>query len=326
MIEKKHEKTFKNIGRLKRMKLYTLVKNVRNKILSASIILQRIIRFLAEKNVLPEKLWRKLQPIGIFKLRINTQAFLYDSSEEDQLSRNIVWTNFRDWEPMSVSIFYEFSKVSNYVIDIGAYTGIYSLIACTANNYCKVFIFEPNPNMIANIERNCCINNFIDRVKIYNIALSDENGDFEFGITAKDRTASGLITSLNEHQSIDSIIRAEVWKLDDLFDREELNEATLVKIDVEGNELKTLKGMTKIIGYFKPVFLIECLTQKKYIEVENYLRNYGYYNYFHIGSDNLSNISNGYRIETGNTNYLFLPNNKWLSIVSKYLLKDQRKF
>ena len=301
------------------MNLNILIKGIRNKILAKSIVVQKTIKFFAEKKIIPKVLWNKLQPIGIFKLKISEKFFLYNSSEDDQISRSIVWTNFKDWEPISVSIFYEFSKVSNSVLDIGSYTGIYSLIACAANNACKVFTFEPNPNMISSIEKNCAVNEFKDRIKIYNVALSDENGTFEFGIT-QNRTASGLIANLDEHQYIDSLIKVKVWKLDDLFEQEKLKEANLVKIDVEGNELKTLKGMAKIIEYNKPVFLIECLSENKYKEIENYLTDYGYYSRFHMGKDNLFNLSNGFRAEAGNPNYLFLPNNKWTNIVNKYLV------
>ena len=303
------------------MKLFTLLKKVRNKIMSESIILKKTIQFLAGKKILPQILWNKLPPIGVFKLKINGDDFLYDSFENDFISRSIVWTNFRNWESLSVSIFYEFSKVSNSVLDIGAYTGIYSLIACAANSICRVCAFEPNPNMILNIEKNCAVNRFKDRIRIYNVALSDENGTFEFGI-AEDRTASGLIANLDKNQSIDSVIRVKVWKLDDLFEQEKLNEVNLVKIDVEGNELKTLKGMTKIIEYNKPVFLIECLSESKYKKIETYLKNYGYNYYYHVGKDNLFNLSNGFRIEVGNPNFLFLPNNELINIVNKYLAQN----
>ena len=168
--------------------------------------------------------------------------------------------------------------------------------------------------MIPNIEKNIKINCYSKRVKIYNIALSNENGSFDFAIT-KDRTASGLITNLNKRQRVDSIQNVKVWKLDDLLKNEE-RKVDLIKIDVEGNEAETLKGMCGIIEQFRPTILIECLSEEKYNQVKNYLKKYNYYNCYHIGKENIKEISNEYRNEVNYPNFLFVYKNKHFEVIN----------
>src|SRR5262245_40045897 len=103
----------------------------RNHLVARMFFVQRLIRHLSRQKVLPKTIWAKIQPIGTFDLELpDGNTIRYCSDENDQLARSVVWTDFADWESSSVKVFCELAKTAKYVLDIGAYTGIYSLIAC----------------------------------------------------------------------------------------------------------------------------------------------------------------------------------------------------
>jgi FkbM family methyltransferase len=68
---------------------------------------------------------------------------------------------------------------SGVFIDVGANTGIYSLLAAAANPVTEVFAFEPVPSIRLRLERNLSINpGLAARISVEPVALSDREGSF----------------------------------------------------------------------------------------------------------------------------------------------------
>jgi len=91
-------------------------------------------------------------------------------------------------------------------------------------------------------------------VQIFRNALSDENGEQTFYWVKDNPAYSGLSKrkfSENKVQPID----VEVKKLDDLIP--ENVKLKFIKIDVEGAELKVLRGAERIIRQYKPIIAFE---------------------------------------------------------------------
>ncbi|MEM4313249.1 MAG: FkbM family methyltransferase [Thermoplasmata archaeon] len=88
----------------------------------------------------------------------------------------------------------------------------------------------------------------MENVKVFPIALAEERGYSYFDFA--ENSSMGKLKN-EEHQFI-------VYK--DLVDRLVTEEIVLppniVKIDVEGAELKVLIGMSKTIDYFKPIIFV----------------------------------------------------------------------
>jgi len=83
---------------------------------------------------------------GEIKLKICGKSISYIVTKEDDLSA-VVRSNLKGWEDESRHIFELLSYKSQVVLDIGAYTGIYSLIALLSNSSSKVIAFEPDPKI-----------------------------------------------------------------------------------------------------------------------------------------------------------------------------------
>jgi hypothetical protein len=68
--------------------------------------------------------------------------------------------NKMKWEKQSTDLWSEIARKSKVIIDIGANTEYYSLIAKAINSNSKVFGFEPIPHIYKWYVENCKINSF----------------------------------------------------------------------------------------------------------------------------------------------------------------------
>lgn len=116
-------------------------------------------------------------------------------------------------------------------VDIGANLGIYSLLA-TDLGY-QAVLFEPEPVHLAFLERN-------QIGQTFGVALSDHAGTAEFFVSDDRNPGSSSLVSGSGYQGAISV----PLKTFDEFDLH----PSLIKIDVEGNEEKTIRGMAKFLA------------------------------------------------------------------------------
>lgn len=145
---------------------------------------------------------------------------------------------------------------SDIFFDIGVNVGAYLYRLENHLNHQNIFGFEPNKNLYFRLKR------IFPDMRIFPLALSDENTLAEFKvpvINGKKVSSRGtLMTGLKESGEIKSEIqKVKVIKLDDWAEIEEFTRIDFIKIDVEGNELKTLRGAKKTIKKFKPTLMVE---------------------------------------------------------------------
>ncbi len=172
-------------------------KRIRNYLFCNVPVIQNTFFVLSRKGFIPKGVWVKVQPIGVFTLKVKNSIFLYESYENDFLSRSLIWTNLQDWERTTINPFCEIAQKSRFFIDVGAYSGIYTLIACVANPHARVYAFEPNQNIFKNLDKNILLNKFEDRVKLFKEAVSDHAGHQNFWVPYDDPTAAQLTNGLD---------------------------------------------------------------------------------------------------------------------------------
>jgi predicted RNA methylase len=84
------------------------------------------------------------------------------------------------WEGSSRKIFKFISQTSDLILDIGAYTGAYSIIGLLANKSSRVMAFEPDLLQSEALRQNLTLNDLESRCQIYQIALSNKAGSVSF--------------------------------------------------------------------------------------------------------------------------------------------------
>lgn len=150
---------------------------------------------------------------------------------------------------------YEY-KITNYIFknlkknsiffDIGCNEGYYSVIASKKNYSGKTYSFEPVKLLIKIIKKNLSLNN-IKNCKIYNFAIGDENKSSKINIYhEKNEGSSSIVTKYKYSNKTQKIL---IKSLDNFYKMNKFNfKIDLIKIDVEGYELKVLDGMMNLIN------------------------------------------------------------------------------
>ena len=120
----------------------------------------------------------------------------------------------------------------------------------------NIYAFEPNQSLNKKLKR------LFPKVNVFSVALSDENTTAEFKIPVlkgKQVNSRGTLqTDFKEENEEKTVIqKVKVVKLDDFEPLKKLKKLDFIKIDVEGNEMKTLRGAKETILKFKPVLMVE---------------------------------------------------------------------
>ena len=137
-------------------------------------------------------------------------------------------------------------------LDIGANVGFYSLFAARrVGPSGRVLSFEPDPMTFESLDRSVRRNGF-GWARCLNVALSDREGEMPF-FTVSDGSAHSLVPEIERKAGrYSGQVSVRVTRLDDLMretilDRPRID---LIKIDVEGEEPRTVAGMRATLEKF----------------------------------------------------------------------------
>ena len=229
----------------------------------------------------PQRIYRHLHFHGIF------QIFIGDSSFQlrhygFEFENAIFWTGLQgDWEGTSMRLWMRLCQCNSVIYDVGANTGVFSLVAKTINPSAEVHAFEPVRRVYDKLVKNNELNEF--DVHCVSSALSD--GDGKATIFDQDSDHIYSVT-LNKNLSTPGtkVIPVEVdrIRLDQYCEKGKFAAPTLIKLDVETHEPEVLIGMGDLIKNAKPDFLIEILNEEVGEKIEEILGEFGYL-YFNIG-------------------------------------------
>ena len=128
------------------------------------------------------------------------------------------------------------------VLDLGANYGYYSFFASAkTGSGGRVYAFEPNREAFSELQRQLPPSKY-GNVIMRNTAVSDASGISSLHIDPS-YTESGSLYPLPESANAVAV-EVECVALDDVIHEDHVD---VVKIDVEGNEVKALRGMTRIL-------------------------------------------------------------------------------
>lgn len=171
--------------------------------------------------------------------------------------KNLTKENFsgRNVEPELVWI-KEYLQNDAVIFDIGANVGTFLYQFENKLKHQNIYAFEPNKKLNNRLKR------LFPKMNVTSVALSDENTTAEFKvpiIKGKMVASRGTLnTSYKEKDEENSYTETvEVVKLDDWTKSKNIKKIDFIKIDVEGNEMKTLFGGKNTIQQFKPTLMVE---------------------------------------------------------------------
>lgn len=232
-------------------------------------------------------------------------SFKMYCENDDTVVKELYWTNFIGWERTSLQLWNDLlhSNGPSTIYDIGAYSGIYSLIASGISDQNRVYAFDVQKKCIARIEKNVAIN-ALSNVDVVHAACSDNNGMATFYFyEEKDIISSVASLVPKKINNLESQVTS--LRLDDFVkEGEEKPAVKLIKIDVEGAELGTLRGMQQLLERDAPDVLIEVNDAKGLKEVKRmFPKGYRVYD---INEDRMElKRLNFFNKPTAHRNYLF---------------------
>ena len=162
-----------------------------------------------------------------------------------------------------------FLKPSTIFIDVGAHCGAISIPTAIKNPLSIILSIEPQYDLLERLKKNIQINN-IYNIKTYEIAISQK--EMEINLKVPIRNDGTVISELAGNLDKRSVFKYKKQKiktktLDNILISNNLP-VSIIKIDVQGNELDVLKGSLQTIKKDKPALIIEVedklfLIQKK---------------------------------------------------------------
>jgi len=142
-------------------------------------------------------------------------------------------------------------------IDVGASIGRHSLSIAKLFPESLIVAVEPDPDAYEALVRGIELNG-VSNVKALPAALSDVDG-----YVALCRKLSTTESSVVECNNFLETVKVRSRRLDTLVNELGLRRVDLVKIDVEGAELKVLMGALNTLRRFKPALVVEIRERNK---------------------------------------------------------------
>ncbi|KQO83979.1 hypothetical protein ASF36_25420 [Methylobacterium sp. Leaf90] len=185
------------------------------------------------------------------------------SNNDDLVASHYFWYGKNGYEVASVREWVMRAKKASVVFDIGAHTGLFSLLAARSNpNLSKVVAFEPTARASSRILENLIVNSLVGHVAVETKAISNSEGEVEFMIYVDDYQIGTGSSFLGTGKAYDvrRRERAATTTIDSYIKASGLI-PDLLKIDVEGAEILALEGARELLAMKKATFLIEVLPE-----------------------------------------------------------------
>src|SRR6202035_1763667 len=159
------------------------------------------------------------------------------------------WTaEYESWDVLQLSRWVHPGAV---VFDVGANFGYYSVsLASAMQGNGKVYVFEPCKSSFRRLQTNIALNRLDSIIEAIPLALSERSG-----VAYLDRTdGNSGAASLSSEAKGEAV---ELDTLDHFCDVNEIDHVDVVKIDVEGSELRVIEGGKSTLTRHQPTIMIE---------------------------------------------------------------------
>ncbi len=150
-------------------------------------------------------------------------------------------------------------------LDIGANIGNHSIFF-SKFVFDKTISFEASPKNFSLLFQNKVLNSLgDDKLEIHNVALSD--GEHRYNFLEYQHNVGGTM-----------VVEGDGFAITKTIDSFDLPKVDFIKLDVEGHELKVLKGAANLISRDFPDIMVECDIHEEtsFNNVDIYMESIGY--------------------------------------------------
>ncbi|MBX3021254.1 MAG: FkbM family methyltransferase [Bdellovibrionales bacterium] len=232
--------------------------------------------------------------------------FMY-SDGSDSIASRVFFGSAMGFEEATSKVLTKYFKTGGAFFDVGANSGIYSLMAATFPQTKEIHSFEPMATAFGILQNNVEKNNF-HNVRLNRLALGDHEGVLELAVPKgimlpTGSSAMGSAKFDNSDQMLSEKIR--LTTLDHYVESKGIQSCDLIKIDTETTEPAVIRGALKTIARFRPKIVCEVIRDQAAHEIEALLRGLDY-KYYHLTNEGPVPVTS-IRPNQSLLNFLFLP-------------------
>jgi FkbM family methyltransferase len=199
-----------------------------------------------------------------------------------QDENDLFWVGLDGWrERVSSRLWRELACDANVIFDLGANSGIFSLLAQSVNPNAEVYCFEPVKSIFDQLVANMTLSGF--HLHAFPYAISDKDGETILYVPKSEHSYSATLDDgrMGMEEGEFEQQRTPTRTLASIIRAEGLTTIDLIKIDVELSEPQVLRGFGEYLATFRPNMIIEILSDDLGAEVERLVDGLGYL-YFDI--------------------------------------------
>lgn len=210
----------------------------------------------------PVGIYKHLHFKGVFRVRTSGSNSFLVRHYGYQVENEIFWKGIEGgWEKVSFSLWIKLCRKANVILDVGANTGIFSLIAQAENPAAHIYAFEPVMRVYKKLEENIALNKY-DILPVRK-ALSNSDGQAIIYDDTFEHTYSVTVNkNLRDPGADVSEVEIDIMRLSTFIKDNHIARIDLMKIDVETHEPEVLEGMGEYLDLFRPAMLIEVLNDE----------------------------------------------------------------
>ncbi len=192
-------------------------------------------------------------------IQVNLEGKAVTFSTKDNFSKRLFMPQFANgtmYEEPVTRLITEKMLNSHCFADVGAHVGYYTCVASKLMNNGQIFSFEMDGDNYALLIKNIGLNDY-QKVKAVQAAVSNTVGTTEY-VKHRKGSSSGFSLSYNPERDSThgNLVKVETITLDNFF-KEQNSWPDLIKIDVEGAELKVLQGADQLLQNANPIIFVE---------------------------------------------------------------------
>ncbi len=208
----------------------------------------------------PERIYRHLHFKGVVRVALPSGGNSFRMRHHGYMLENeLFWRGLQGWEKHSFRTWLLLCEHSQHIIDIGANTGVFALLAKAARPNALVVAVEPAERVFRMLEENIALNGH--DVQALRMAVTDHDGTVN--LFDRPGTEHEYDATLNKDFSSEYPDAVPVpvpgRTLDSLMQELRWPRVDVLKIDVEMHEPELLAGALGTLRRDRPAMLIEIL-------------------------------------------------------------------
>lgn len=196
----------------------------------------------------------------------------------DTIASRAYFTGALNYESATAKCLTALFLDSKCFYDVGANTGICTLMAAKHPNLSEIHSFEPVSYVASYLERNI-ERNGAKHAKAHRMALARQTGEIQFQIPQNPIVLPLGSSEMGSTKGFDEsgveVIGVQGIALDDFVENGGMA-PDVIKIDTETTESEVIAGGAKTIKRFRPALVVEILNDKVGSEIESFFKDLNY--------------------------------------------------